>query len=105
MYTTIELVFSLIAAINFVTALVIYIKDKRTGASIQSGANFRSFKICISMSIIFGLLSMALLTNNIRYDLATRSSNASRYPIIQNGTNLPTQSCSDSKPINMNTSG
>ncbi|KAG2735229.1 hypothetical protein G9P44_001443 [Scheffersomyces stipitis] len=74
MYTLAEYICSLISAFNLCTAIFIYWKDKRTGHTVQSGQNFQSFKICICMSVIFGLMSMGIMMNNIQSEMALKSS-------------------------------
>lgn len=65
MYTNFELIFTIISLINLSAAIVIYLNDYNQGVSINSGKNFKSFKICMTMSILFGIMSMCLLLKNI----------------------------------------
>ncbi|RCK56372.1 hypothetical protein Cantr_05282 [Candida viswanathii] len=67
MYTIAEYICTIIAILNCVAAMIIYIQDKRKGISVNSGKNFQSFKSCIMMSIMFGVASMCLTLNNLRY--------------------------------------
>ena len=67
MYTLAEYICTIIAMLNCVAAIIIYIQDKRKGITINSGKNFQSFKICIMMLIIFGVASMCLTLRNLQY--------------------------------------
>ncbi|CAK9438390.1 uncharacterized protein LODBEIA_P26140 [Lodderomyces beijingensis] len=70
MYSPLELILTIIALLNLCTAFVIYCVDKKEGVSINSGKHFQSFKICITMSIMFGTASMCLMSkNSFQFDL------------------------------------
>ncbi|CCG22374.1 hypothetical protein CORT_0B06660 [Candida orthopsilosis Co 90-125] len=68
MYTPIEYVLTIISLLNLCTAFVIYIVDKREGVSVNSGKHFKSFRVCITMSILFGVASMCFLLRNYELD-------------------------------------
>ncbi|KAG4405489.1 MAG: hypothetical protein M5F18_04395 [Asgard group archaeon] len=67
MYTIAEYICTIVAILNCVAAMLIYIQDKRKGITVNSGKNFQSFKICIMMSITFGVVSMCLTLRNLQY--------------------------------------
>lgn len=67
MYTIAEYICTIVAILNCVAAMLIYIQDKRKGITVNSGKNFQSFKICIMMSIMFGVVSMCLTLRNLQY--------------------------------------
>lgn len=68
MYTTLEYICTIVSVMNLITALVIYIIDRKQGVSINSGKHFQSFKTCITMSVLFGVLSMCVTFNNLHHD-------------------------------------
>ncbi|KAL6453560.1 hypothetical protein SBY92_005131 [Candida maltosa Xu316] len=70
MYSIAEYICTIISILNCLTALIIYFKDKKLGVSVDSGKHFKSFKICITMSIIFGTISMLLTFNNLEFPQA-----------------------------------
>lgn len=64
MYTVIQLICTLIAVINLVTAFVTYVKSRQAGVSVQSGNYFQAFRICMVMCLLFGLILTGLLVVN-----------------------------------------
>lgn len=67
MYTPLEYILTIISLLNLCTAGVIYIIDRKQGeATINSGKYFKSFKICMTMSIMFGIASMCMMITNLK---------------------------------------
>ena len=67
MYTPLEYILTIISLLNLCTAGVIYMIDRKQGeATINSGKYFKSFKICMTMSIMFGIASMCLMITNLK---------------------------------------
>lgn len=64
MYTVIELICTLIAVINLVTAVVTYVKSHHEGATVRSGNYYQAFRICMTMCIVFGLILTGLMVVN-----------------------------------------
>lgn len=84
MYTNLELICTIISLLNLSTSIIIYLVDRNSGISINSGKNYKSFKICITMSILFGVVSMCLLLRNINVQQAIAIANT--------GQTIPTTS-------------
>lgn len=61
MYTVIELICTLIAVINLVTAIVTYVKSRQEGLTVRSGNYYQAFRICMTMCIVFGLILTGLM--------------------------------------------
>lgn len=61
MYTITELICTLIAIINLTTAIVTYYKYKTEEISTNTGKYYQVFRICMIMSLLFGLISLSLL--------------------------------------------
>ncbi|KAI5966536.1 uncharacterized protein KGF55_000845 [Candida pseudojiufengensis] len=91
MYTPIEYIFTLISILNLITAFIIYIINKRQGISINSGKNFKSFRICITMSLMFGMFSMLLLFKNLEIGAGIGDNgNKIDYSSFKNNTTITT---------------
>lgn len=61
MYTVIELICTLIAVINLVTAVVTYVKSRNEGVTVRSGNYYQAFRICMTMCVVFGLILTGLM--------------------------------------------
>lgn len=59
-----HIVFLFVAALNVVTAVVLYRSEVRDGITSQSGTRRRDIRTCMIMCIIFGSLCILLLLND-----------------------------------------
>lgn len=61
MHKEIELVCSLIAIVNIITAIILYSKECKEGVTLSTGARRKAIMSCITMSILFSGISFCLI--------------------------------------------